>query len=87
MSTENILNALHAKDDAPWAEIRGRPLSTNNLSRLLKPYDIKPKTVRIGAHTPRGYSREDFWDAWTRYLPPPSEKPKTPETAETTGEK
>jgi hypothetical protein len=87
MSTETILNALNTKDDAPWGELRGKPLTNIGMSRLLRGYGIKPKAVRIGAHTPRGYSREDFWDAWKRYLPSPSEKPKTPETDETTGEK
>jgi Protein of unknown function (DUF3631) len=32
-------------------------------SRLRK-YEIRPKTVRIGDHTPRGYERADFSDAW-----------------------
>jgi hypothetical protein len=35
----------------------------------LRPYGIKPKVIRIGGATPRGYRREDFEDAWVRYLP------------------
>jgi len=27
--------------------------------------------IRIGSTTPRGYPREDFADAWARYLPSP----------------
>ncbi len=87
MSTEKILEALHTKDDAPWGDLRGKPLTTNNLSRLLKPYGIKSKVVRIGAHTHRGYSREDFHDAWKRYARATEEKPVTPVTGVTTDEK
>ena len=34
------------------------------------PYGIKPKLLRIGGDVVRGYVREDFGDAWRRYLPP-----------------
>lgn len=88
MSTEDILSALHNKDDAPWAELRGKPLTNTGLSKLLKPYDIKSKTVRIGHRTPRGYTREALWDAWQRYLSPlTSPKGTTTPTDETEGEK
>ena len=70
MSTEDILTRLHALDDAPWGDLRGRPLTNLVLSRLLNPYGIKPKLLRIGGDVVRGYVREDFHDAWKRYLQP-----------------
>ncbi len=70
MSTEDILAKLHALDDAPWGDLRGRPLTNLELSRLLHPYGIKPKLLRIGGDVVRGYVREDFHDAWKRYLQP-----------------
>ena len=70
MSTEDILTKLHALDDAPWGDHRGKPLTNLELSRLLNPYAIKPKLLRFGADVIRGYVRADFNDAWHRYLLP-----------------
>jgi hypothetical protein len=47
----------------------GKPLDARGLARRLKPYDVRPKVVRIGQETPRGYERADFADKWARYLP------------------
>lgn len=69
MSTEDILTALHALDEAPWADLRGKPLDARGLARRLGRYEVKSKVVRVGDSTPRGYTREDLWDAWGRYLP------------------
>lgn len=80
ISTDDILAKLHALDDAPWGDLRGKPLSNLGLSRLLNPYGIKPKPVRIGAEVARGYVREDFHDAWKRYLSEPVAKTVTPVT-------
>jgi hypothetical protein len=67
-STEFILNALYNLPEAPWSDLRGKPLKDRGLASLLKKYQIKSRTVRIGSTTPRGYRREDFLDAWARYL-------------------
>lgn len=68
MSTNDLLNGLYDMEEAPWAEMRGRPLDPRGLARLLRPYEIKPTTVRVGNATAKGYSRDDMWDAWQRYL-------------------
>jgi len=70
MATGAILAKLHELDEAPWGDMRGKPLDDRGLSRLLKPYGIKPRLVRIGAEVSRGYAREDLHDAWKRYLSP-----------------
>lgn len=70
MATEAILNALHDIDEAPWADLKGKPLDARGLSWRLRQYGIKPRTVRIGHATPKGYRREDLHDAWARYLQP-----------------
>jgi hypothetical protein len=70
MPTEAILTALLGLEEAPWGEIvAGKPLNARGLSRRLGGYGIKPKVVRVGTATPRGYVREDLADAWARYLP------------------
>jgi putative DNA primase/helicase len=38
----------------------------------LKPYGIKPRTVRRGAKTDKGYKLDWFEDTFARYLPPRS---------------
>ena len=89
MFTDDILAKLHALDDAPWGELKGKPLNNLGLSRLLKSYGIKPKPVRIGdgdGDVARGYRRDDLHDAWKRYLPPPLANAVTPVTAITRSE-
>jgi hypothetical protein len=69
LPTERILHALHDIDESPWGNLRGKPLDARGLSQRLRPYDIKPTTIRTAAGTPKGYRRQDFYDAWSRYLP------------------
>jgi hypothetical protein len=68
-TTDEILRALHAIDEAPWGDMRGKPMTDRDLARLLRPYDIKPKLVKISGDVSRGYYRADLTDAWRRYLP------------------
>ena len=45
-------------------------MTARHLSRLLHPYGILPKTIRVSAtDTPKGYDVADFADAFSRYLP------------------
>lgn len=68
MSTDSILKALYEIPESPWVDIKGKPLNDRGLAARLRKYEIKPRVVRIGESTPRGYKREDFHDAWSRYL-------------------
>jgi hypothetical protein len=69
-----ILEALHKLDEAPWADWYGHPLRARELANLLRPYDLRPKSVREGGtgRPLKGYARADLHDAWRRYLPPPT---------------
>lgn len=69
MSTFDILNALYDIEEAPWAELRGKPLDARGLARILKQYRVKPATVRVGDKTAKGYYADDLFDAWQRYVP------------------
>jgi hypothetical protein len=68
MSTDAILKALHAIEEAPWADLRGKPLDARGLAMRLKPYGIGSKTLREGEATFKGYESADLADAWQRYL-------------------
>jgi hypothetical protein len=72
MFTAAILDALAKIDEAPWGDVKGKPLTDRGLAERLRPYGIKSKLIRIGSTVARGYSRCDFLDAWSRYLPPVS---------------
>jgi hypothetical protein len=69
--TSTILEGLHQLEDAPWADWYGHPLTTRELARLLRPYQVESKNVREqGTGQPRkGYARADLHDAWARYVP------------------
>jgi putative DNA primase/helicase len=68
---EDIVSELAEMDGRPWPEFsRGKPLTKAKLARLLKPFGIRPKTVRIGDDRAKGYELEDFKDAFSRYIPP-----------------
>lgn len=84
MSTEMILERLHALPESPWGDLRGKPLDARGLGNRLRQYGIRSKTVRLGTHTPKGYTREDLHDAWIRYLPPPLDTSATSATSATT---
>jgi len=51
-------------------------LSQPQLAQLLKPFGVKPKGIRIGAGTPRGYRLADLSDAFSRYLPTETQHPQ-----------
>jgi Protein of unknown function (DUF3631) len=64
----DLLARLRSVDESPWAaEIE---LDPRKLSWMLRPYQIKPKTVRVGNARAKGYERADFLDAFARYLRP-----------------
>jgi hypothetical protein len=68
--TKAILGKLHALDESPWGDWYGHPLTARDLAELLRPFEVKPRRVRVDGATPgaRGYTRADLYDAWRRYL-------------------
>jgi putative DNA primase/helicase len=70
LSSRDILDDLKGREDRPWSEwVGGRELSPRGVAKLLKPFGITPGTARSGDKTFKGYLRDDFKDAWSRYLP------------------
>ena len=75
MSTRDILEAINDDEELPFGWSEGRGFSGRDLARLLRPFGLRPRVVRIGHATPRGYLRDEFIDAWERYVDaPPSEQ-------------
>ena len=67
-------------EESVWADIRGRPLTDRSLAVRPRGYEISSKDVRVGEWHGKGYAREDFHDAWQRYLPQPAMEAATSET-------
>lgn len=69
MTTKALLDALRGIEEAPWNDLRGKPLNERKLAQLLKRYEVKPTTIRVDVNTTaKGYRVEAFHDAWARYL-------------------
>jgi putative DNA primase/helicase len=67
--TKEILAALAKDENRPWPEWKnGKPITDRQLAALLKPFEVRPKSVRRGAITEKGYRSECFEDAFARYL-------------------
>lgn len=70
LPTAEILSRLQTLDEAPWADWYGGPLPARGLAKLLKPYGIRSRNLKIGASVAKGYVRSDLEDAWSRYTRP-----------------
>ena len=72
----DLVQRLIELEGRPWAELsHGKPLTQNRLARLLKPLAIGPGNVGPENSRARGYKRNQFQEAFERYLAPeaPSE--------------
>jgi putative DNA primase/helicase len=71
LTSSTIIEHLVGLENHPWPEFKnGKALTTRGLARLLKPFKIVPRTIRLPSDdTPKGYVLEDFHDAFSRYLP------------------
>jgi putative DNA primase/helicase len=69
--SNDLIEKLNAISDSPWGDWnKGRGLTTNGLARLLKPFGVTSKTMRIDGLLAKGYNLKSFQDAFTRYIPP-----------------
>jgi len=75
LATVTILEEINDDEELPFGGWRkGDGLDGRGLARLLKPYGVKRRTVRLGDQTAKGYRRDQLEEAWERYLPPTPEK-------------
>jgi len=64
--TTDLIGALRGLDDPSYAHHAHR--EAGDLARALRAFGIRPKMMRFGDRTRRGYERLAFEDAWHRYL-------------------
>jgi Protein of unknown function (DUF3631) len=70
--TTTIIDRLAGLDESRWLEFgrSHRLIDSRGVAELLKPYGVKPQTVRQPGEpnrTARGYRRGDLVDPWKRY--------------------
>ena len=83
LSTEEVLDGLKKLDEAPWADLRGKPLDARRLANYLRPYGVSSKNLRTDGRVLKGFSREDLLDPWSRYLGDPAIESATSATPAT----
>lgn len=89
MLSVELISRLTAMDDAPWADLDGKPLTTRALSKMLGDYvtadnqPIKPRNIKTGKSVAKGYYANDLADAWLRYCPLHSKVSATAATSAT----
>ena len=66
--SSELVEYLRDLEESPWANWRSGGMTTHSLGWYLKPFGIRSKQIRIGDGTKKGYKKESFVDAWTRYL-------------------
>lgn len=81
---ETGLNKIHSiilteklieLEERPWSEWkRGKPMTQNSLSKILKTFGIHSKSLRAGVpeNNLKGFKKNQFSDAFLRYIPPTS---------------
>ncbi len=61
---------IQENQSRPWMALRTKKeIDELWLSRQLAPYGLRPRTVRFGGTTAKGYVKEDFTEVFRRYVP------------------
>lgn len=71
LPSARLAEELGAVEGRPWQEYGKcqKPISPNQLARLLRRFEVCPRTVRDGKDTWKGYHLTDFHEAFERFLP------------------
>ncbi|WP_382989114.1 DUF3631 domain-containing protein [Streptomyces roseus] len=78
LPTISVLDRLYALEEAPWADMGGKPLTSRGLAKMLGEYmtgdnkPVEPRNIKSGGAVLKGYYAADLTDAWARYCPPPT---------------
>jgi hypothetical protein len=71
LPSSKLVDELVAIEGRPWAEYgkARKPISQNQVARLLRRVGVAPEVARIGNKTARTYQLHQFAEAFERYLP------------------
>jgi hypothetical protein len=69
ISSAEAVERLNGLEESPWGTWHeGTGMRQRDLARILKPFGIKTKDVRVGDKTLKGFHRDDLEPEWSRYL-------------------
>ncbi len=73
IATTELIEGLTGIEESPWGDIRGKPITSHYLAKLLKQFGIRSTRHRVGgiSNPFHGYLRADFEAAWERYVASP----------------
>jgi hypothetical protein len=72
VTSEALVEWLKTLEERPWAEYgkQGKPITPTQVARLLKPFGIRSKKIRMNAAvTAKGYLAAECVESFLRYLP------------------
>jgi hypothetical protein len=78
ISSRELVIWLNGFTDRPWHDLPGlrivncgqrKEVTELWLAQQLRPYGIRPRTIRIGDKTPKGYTEADLLNPFKRYVP------------------
>jgi putative DNA primase/helicase len=73
LKSETIVGHLEKMEDRPWPDWKGgKPMSAQQMAKVLEPFDIAPRQNWNEGRNVRGYALAQFLDAFHTYLPDPS---------------
>jgi hypothetical protein len=63
--TALLLESLKALEESPWQE---HQLTARKLARMLRPFEVEPRNIKVEDRRPKGYHLSELKDAFDRYL-------------------
>jgi hypothetical protein len=86
MTIGGLCDSLNSSELLPYGGWNdGKGITTRELGRKLTPYAITAKSIRVGGtRAGNGYDRDQFEDAWSRYLRDPDHANRYTGTTRTT---
>jgi hypothetical protein len=67
--SRQLVKDLNRMGERPWSDLSGsKPITELWLAQRLRPYGVRPATIRWGDNVCRGYVRDDFQEMFKRYV-------------------